>query len=129
MTSLNFTATDAYNFDQDLSVSSNKWEVTFDPSFQPDTIYPFDRSDPGYTVTVRVKDSSDNYSEPKEFELKIGDYNAPVVTFIGEQEIHDFLRYGETNGSLANQNLLKINPLAQIILNIMPLVFLEEHTV
>ncbi len=110
LTSLSFTATDAYNFDQDLSVSSNKWEVTFDPPFQPDTIYPYDRSDSGYTVTVRVKDSSDNYSEPKEFELKIGDYNAPVITFIGEQEIHDFLRYGETNGSLANQNLFEDQP-------------------
>ncbi len=104
--SLNFSATDPNGVtpDADLSHGSGNWEVSFSPDFQTGEIYPLDRTAPGYTVTVRVKDNVGNYNlSPITFELKVGDYNAPVITYIGAEEIHDFLRYGSITGSSPDQ--------------------------
>ena len=108
-----FTAEDENNFDQNLSYINafSKWSVEFDPSFierndaeGQSGVYPLNRESSGYTVTVSVTDASGNQAEAKEFELKVGDYAAPEVSFIGDEIIHDFLRF-KGNDSFPQERL------------------------
>ena len=110
---LSFTAVDENNFDQNLSYQNafSKWSVEFDPSFierndaeGQSGVYPLNRESSGYTVKVSVTDASGNQAETKEFELKVGDYAAPEVSFIGDEVIHDFLRF-KGNDSLPQKKL------------------------
>jgi len=107
LNALEFSATDKYEVDGNLSTEEDfdKWNIQFTPDFKPGEIYPLERTESGYTVTVSVKDNSENESITKSFELKVGDYDAPKITEIGKLEIHDFLRYGK-NDSLTNTEYL-----------------------
>ena len=110
---LSFTAVDENNFDQNLSYQNDfsKWSVEFDPSFierndaeGQSGVYPLNRESSGYTVTVSVTDASGNQAETVQFELKVGDYAAPEVSFIGDEVIHDFLRF-KGNDSFPQEKL------------------------
>ena len=106
---LGLSAEDANNFDQDLAFSATmpngeqKWSITFDPPFVPGAIYPETRDEGlGYKVTIYVSDQSGNVSSGFVRYLKVGDYQPPVITMIGQSEIHDFLRFAQNPG-LGNQ--------------------------
>ena len=102
---------DANNFDQDLEFGDNrpngdpKWTVTFDPPFVPGAIYPEERDvGLGYKVTIYLSDDSGNNSEGIIRYLKVGDYQPPVLTMIGNSEIHDFLRFASSETANTNQS-------------------------
>ena len=59
----------------------------------------------GYLVEISVSDSSGNISDVFTRRLKVGDYDAPVITLIGKSRIHDFFRYGRNNSLPNNQKL------------------------
>ena len=71
----------------------------------PGVVYPFQKNDPGYNVTITVEDKYGNKSEPRLRTLKISDKINPVVKLIGSSEIHDFLRFSKNEG-LSNNELL-----------------------
>ena len=111
------SATDAYNFDPNIS-----WDINITKpngqSFAPGgtgydeppsgatagLVFPAKKSDQGYTVSITASDSSNNVSSPIVIELKIGDTRVPTMSMIGKSEIHDFLRF-KSNSSLSNNQL------------------------
>ena len=102
---------DANNFDQNLQFGSTrpngdpKWNVTFDPAFVPGAIYPEERDvGLGYKVTITLTDDSGNQSAGFVRYLKVGDYQPPVITMIGNSEIHDFLRFSSSSSANTNQS-------------------------
>ncbi len=101
----NLEAADINGIDANLSttVDADKWAVTFSPAFTQG-IYPLDKDDAGYTLTISVTDDSGNIANTTRY-LKIGDYTSPVITLIGDNPIHDFLRYRENTALTDNQRL------------------------
>ena len=102
---------DANNFDQNLQFGATrpngnpKWSVTFDPPFVPGAIYPEERDvGLGYKATIYLTDDSGNQSDGFVRYLKVGDYQPPVITMIGNSEIHDFLRFASSTSANANQS-------------------------
>ena len=111
------SATDAYNFDPNIS-----WDINITkPNGQnvgpggtgydeppaggsAGIVFPSKKSDLGYVVSITASDSSNNISNPLVIELKIGDTRSPTLTMIGKSEIHDFLRF-KSNPSLSNNEL------------------------
>ncbi len=82
------------DFNVTIGKSANPTADDFDGA----EVYPEDRNDPGYYVTITVKDDSGNISDPINRELKIGDYEPPVITLNGDAIVHDFFRYGKNIG-------------------------------
>ena len=124
------SATDYLNIDSALDVISNreKWSVvinkddeTFDDgdNFSLNGVFPANRDDAGYNVWVRVTDNSGNEAKytddgtgveiPIRY-LKVGDYVPPHITLIGDEEIHDFLRYA---GDGTTQKLFPDQPTSE----------------
>ena len=62
-------------------------------SYDPLNSYPVLKSDRGYTVTIKAKDTSGKLSNSMTTELKVGDTKKPVLTMLGKSTIHDFLRF------------------------------------
>lgn len=111
------SATDAYNFDPNITLDINITKPNgqnFAPGGtgydEPPTgaiaglVFPAKKSDQGYSVSITASDSSNNTSTPLVIELKIGDTRSPTLTMIGKSEIHDFLRF-KSNSSLSNNQL------------------------
>mgnify|MGYP001243425166 CR=1 FL=1 len=106
------TGSDANNFDQNLQFEATrpngepKWNVTFDPAFVPGAIYPEERDvGLGYKVTIYLLDDSGNKSQEIVRYLKVGDYQPPVLTMLGNSEIHDFLRFASSTSANINQSV------------------------
>ena len=57
----------------------------------------------GYKATIFLTDDSGNQSDGFVRYLKVGDYQPPVITMIGNSEIHDFLRFASSTSANANQ--------------------------
>jgi hypothetical protein len=80
------------------------WNVTIQkPSgggYDPGIPFPAFKEDAGYTVTITSSDTSGNVSNPITRYLKVGDTMKPVLTMMGKDVIHDFLRFA-TNANMA----------------------------
>jgi len=76
---------------------SFKWNPHLSSS-EIGVIYPYERNDDGYNVTITATDASGNTSNDHNRTLKISDTQAPQITLIGEGVIHDFLRYSTNTG-------------------------------
>ncbi len=97
------------NFDYD-ETKDTKWSIDISPSYLGNVKYPSNldlyksQSTSGYTVTMSVTDESGNISEEVEFKLAVIDATPPQIYLLGDNEIHDFYRFG-TNSNLSNSEL------------------------
>ena len=99
---------DTIDGDLDTTANREKWNVSItkpytdsiDPggSFDEGRVYPFNMNESGYVVSISVTDEFGNTSDPRIRSLKVGDYQAPNITLIGDGVIHDFLRYSTNSG-------------------------------
>ena len=92
-------ATDANGF---TPVSDLIWLVDIEKTvgdggtYDPNNPYPPIKSNNGYFVSINVRDTSGNTSNiTSTVQLKVGDTTPPVLTLMGQQTIHDFLRFAK----------------------------------
>lgn len=92
--------TDAYNFEPSGSLTWNV--IILKPgggAYEPGVPFPSNKEDAGYNVTITSTDSSGNTSATVTRYLKVGDTKKPVLTMMGKDVIHDFLRFATNSGS------------------------------
>ncbi|MBT3666716.1 MAG: hypothetical protein HN548_04490, partial [Opitutae bacterium] len=92
--------TDANNFEPSGSLTWNV--IILKPSggaYEPGVPFPSNKEDAGYNVTITSTDSSGNTSATVTRYLKVGDTKKPVLTMMGKDVIHDFLRFATNSGS------------------------------
>lgn len=103
---------DHNSIDTNLSYSGypQKWDINISTNFLGKQLFPEEDSTgdpnfPGYTLAMRVKDNSGNWSDVVERVLQISDSSPPTITLIGDNPLHDFLRWRK-NTTLGNDELL-----------------------
>lgn len=94
------------NFDYD-ETKDEKWSIVFDPPYKGAQKYPesyaqYSIPNSGYEVTVTVTDESGNTSLENKITLAVIDASPPTIYLIGNEEIHDFYRFGP-NDNLSSQ--------------------------
>lgn len=85
-----------FNYDE---TKDEKWSITFDPPYKGAQKYPesyaeYSIPNSGYEVTITVTDESGNVSLEDKITLAVIDASPPTVYLIGNEEIHDFYRFG-----------------------------------
>ena len=92
--------TDANNYE---SSANFVWDVTIQKlgggGYAPGIAFPAVKEDAGYTVTITSTDTSGNVSNSITRYLKVGDTTKPILTMMGNEVIHDFLRFA-TNSNM-----------------------------
>ena len=90
------------DFDYDTTKDS-KWSVDISPEYKGAVKFPENLdiykniTQSGYKITINVTDDSGNTSDDVEFFLAIIDATPPEIYLLGDEEIHDFYRFGPEN--------------------------------